>query len=567
MTCQWRGLEGLNTNRVTLVEGASIDLTDAKALAEDPATDLQVRSLQPAARVPSRSRPRDRAPIRTTRESPRVPKPTAGLAHQHGHPRQDAAERQRQHNPYEVCDKVIPHAVKIRLLRDAKRGRYDILLVYRVDRLARSVRGLAHILEELDDADVAFRSATEPFDTATPAGRMMVQMLGVFAEFERATIIDRVIAGMERKAARGEWTSGQVTYGYSVDSKTHHLVINETEAAVVALIFDLYVNQCLGSKAVANWLNSNGHRNRNGRLWNQKYVLAALRNRTHIGELFFRETWYIAPHEPIIDLALFERAQSSSPTEATNYRLRRANGSDYLLSGVVTCQCCEKHYVGTAAHGRSARYRYYTCHTRMRSGRESCGNDVLSADALEQEVVGSLIATLSQPGLLDKALKDTWAELAAQQQRHASELDSIDAEIRKVNEATERYLTAFENGTMSDAQCGERLRRLEERERDLLRRRSAIADTIDQDGFALPTEAELDELRAHLTDALAHGASPVRKATVRSLVHEVRVYGRDRIVPIFRVPQVGSLERQDEPVLAGSFQVGAEGLEPPAPSL
>jgi len=101
-----------------------------------------------------------------------------------------------------------------RALADARLGRFDLLLVYRVDRLSRSVRGLAQILEELDHANVAFRSATEPFDTATPAGRMMVQMLGVFAEFERATLIDRVIAGMERKAARGGWIGGTIPYGY-----------------------------------------------------------------------------------------------------------------------------------------------------------------------------------------------------------------------------------------------------------------------------------------------------------------------------------------------------------------
>ena len=74
-----------------------------------------------------------------------------------------------------------------RALNEAKANRFDLLLVYRVDRFARSVRGLAQLLEELDAAGVAFRSATEPFDTTTPAGRMMVQMLGVFAEFERAT--------------------------------------------------------------------------------------------------------------------------------------------------------------------------------------------------------------------------------------------------------------------------------------------------------------------------------------------------------------------------------------------
>ena len=80
-------------------------------------------------------------------------------------------------------------------LRDARLGLYDVLLVYRVDRFARSLKVLVHLLEELDSAGVAFRSATEPIDTSTATGRMLAQLLGVFAEFERATIIDRVVGG------------------------------------------------------------------------------------------------------------------------------------------------------------------------------------------------------------------------------------------------------------------------------------------------------------------------------------------------------------------------------------
>src|SRR6266478_3446323 len=117
-----------------------------------------------------------------------------------------------------------------------------------------SVRGLAQILEELDHAHVVFRSATEPFDTGTPAGRMMVQMLGVFAEFERATLVDRVIAGMERKAARGEWLGGHAPYGYRLNRDTALLEMDEAEAPVARLIFDLYARKHLGARGVASYL-------------------------------------------------------------------------------------------------------------------------------------------------------------------------------------------------------------------------------------------------------------------------------------------------------------------------
>ena len=122
-------------------------------------------------------------------------------------------------------------------LAAARAGRFDVLLVYRVDRLTRRIRDLATILDELDAAGVVFRSATEPFDTSTPAGRMLVQMLGVFAEFEREMIIDRVINGMERKAAKGEWTLGNPPTATSRTQARHYLVPHPDETTIVTKIF------------------------------------------------------------------------------------------------------------------------------------------------------------------------------------------------------------------------------------------------------------------------------------------------------------------------------------------
>lgn len=103
-------------------------------------------------------------------------------------------------------------------------------------RTSADVRGLAQILARLDEAKVSFRSATEPFDTSSSAGRMMVQLLGVFAEFERSSIVERTIARMERKAARGEWTGGSVPYGYELDDDRRFLVPEPNEAPVIAQI-------------------------------------------------------------------------------------------------------------------------------------------------------------------------------------------------------------------------------------------------------------------------------------------------------------------------------------------
>jgi site-specific DNA recombinase len=121
----------------------------------------------------------------------------------------------------------------------ARQGRIDQLLVYRIDRLSRKVRQLAGIAEELTQLDVVLRSATEPFDTGSAAGRMMLQMLGVFAEFEHATIVDRVTSGIERRAREGRWAGGRIPFGYARDEEKQ-LVPDERAAPIVRRIFEWY---------------------------------------------------------------------------------------------------------------------------------------------------------------------------------------------------------------------------------------------------------------------------------------------------------------------------------------
>jgi site-specific DNA recombinase len=146
-----------------------------------------------------------------------------------------------------------------RALELARTDRIDLLLVYRVDRLSRKVRQLAQLAEELDRLGVVLCSATEPFDTGSAAGRMMLQMLGVFAEFEHATIVDRVSAGIERRAKEGKWATGRLPFGYRRDE--HKQVIPDERAApMVKRIFELYIRA--GSAPPRSHANSQTSRHR-----------------------------------------------------------------------------------------------------------------------------------------------------------------------------------------------------------------------------------------------------------------------------------------------------------------
>jgi site-specific DNA recombinase len=424
-----------------------------------------------------------------------------------------------------------------RALKEAEAKRFDLLLVYRVDRLACSVRGLAQILERLDQADVLFRSATEPFDTSLSAGRMMVQMLGVFAEFERATIVERVIAGMERKAAWGEWNGGSLPFGYRLAADGRFLEPEPAEAPLVVEIFERYTERLQGTQAISRWLSERGYRTKNGKPFNPQAVLTILRNRAYLGQISFRGVHHDAPHEPLLAPALFEQAQAILQERGNDPSLRRSNQSDYLLTGLVKCVRCGKRYIGAAANGNGGRYRYYVCFSRQRYGRHSCDADSLPAEELEQAILEQLQDLLAREDDVREAITAAFAKLDAQQPKREAEVARLDAELRKVDEALDRYFRAFENGTLPEKACAPRIADLTRRLSELQARRDELSGDAEEAAEPL-TDDDLHALQAHVAEIIEHGEPSARKALLQSLVDEIRVVSRGEIYPFFTLPLV-----------------------------
>jgi site-specific DNA recombinase len=444
-----------------------------------------------------------------------------------------------------------------RALTAARAGTIDVLLVYRVDRFSRSLSDTVALLEQLDTAGVVFRSSTEPFDTSGPMGRMLLQLLAMFAQFERDTIIERVIAGMERKAARGKWKGGRRPFGYQVDTATATLVPDEHEAVVVRTIFDLYTRDRLGSRLIATTLNERGHRTTTGGPWSAYQVIRALANRTYLGELTFRDHTVTNTHEPLIDPQVWAQAETILAARGESAAHRAASGSDYHLTGLLRCPQCGKAMLGTRATGRTRTYRYYTCFARARYGTAHCDAPRLNADAVDTAILDALVRFYrTQHGLIADAV--TAAEHdhhAAHADRHA-ELATITTELTKTRNATERYLRAFENGTLDEELVAERLTTLKATTRQLTARRDDLTADL-QHAPTAPDAATLDEVADHLTEIIASGSPNQRKALVEALVARVTITGPDRLVPVFRVPQ----PEHDE----GAAPATSAGTAPNAP--
>jgi site-specific DNA recombinase len=442
-------------------------------------------------------------------------------------------------------------------LAAAKAGRFDLLLVFRVDRLARSVRALAQILAELDEAGVGFRSATEPFDTTTPAGRMMVQMLGVFAEFERATIIERISAGMERKARQGGWVPGTPPVGYRIASDSGFLEPVPEQADLVRRVFALYTEQRLGTRTLANLLNEEGARTARGRLWSGASIQAVLENPVYVGEVRWRSETYQAPHEPLVARNVFDEAQALLASRSKQRSKRRSNASDYLFSGKLRCGHCGAAMVGSAAHGRSGRYRYYTCFTRHRYGKsKGCAAERIPADALEEQLLALLASALADARFLERAVAAAASHADGERPRRRRELKALERELARLDEARERYLGAFERGTLPEEQCGSRLRSLAEQQVQLEERRSELQAAIAEGEPAQLDANAVSELQALVAAGLPGVVPSERKHVLGQLVESIEIRGRDWIKPTLRLPVVriegDEVERTGiEPVTSG----------------
>jgi site-specific DNA recombinase len=290
----------------------------------------------------------------------------------------------------------------------ARQGRIDQLLVYRIDRLSRKVRQLAGIAEELDKLNVVLRSATEPFDTGSAAGRMMLQMLGVFAEFEHATIVDRVTSGIERRAREGRWPNGRIPFGY-VRDEHKLLVADERTAPVIRRIFKWYAAGRVGAAAIARRL-TDEHAPAPPRGWQPAVVVWVLNNEAYVGRVRWREQTFPGIHEPLIDTHMFERAQAILKQRGEDWALRASTRADFVLSGLLRCGRCRRAYVGMSAKGNGGTYHYYSCSGRQKLGRKGCDGERLPKDKLEDAIFSQLTSLYRDGHLIREAIEQAAAE-------------------------------------------------------------------------------------------------------------------------------------------------------------
>jgi len=480
-----------------------------------------------------------------------------------------------------------------RLLEDAAQKKFSIVVVYKLDRIGRDILVIRSFLDTIAKYGIAFRSITEPFDTSTAFGKSFMELLGVFAGFERSMIIERSKAGMERIAKEGKYTGGIVPYGYRVNGEGFYepdeeLIpgLNISPAEVVRRIYYWLAYEDKTLLWIADKLNSMGvptnYTLSDLRKGKRTKNLASLWRPSHIGRLVKNEfykgihRWGKRNHKTgkktsgqverkvpaLVDAKTWELAVEAIKR---NRNQNRPDHRVYLFSGLIKCQSCGHAYVGSYYKTKAGEVKYYRCSKRHYPKNYDgirCSNGVsIREDKLDSEIWKTVKRWLNNPQEAVEELIEREKELLRESNEQVKRIQTLENELKVLSEKKERATYAFINGLLTkeaydsllaDFEVQERKIREElQRFQELLKRNYSEQDAVE---IVMNSLERLKEIVKD-KDSVPY---ELRKAVYRLLIQDIRVYedGYVDVVYAFR-----SLQSENARSRVGRTYEGEAGWE------
>jgi site-specific DNA recombinase len=322
-----------------------------------------------------------------------------------------------------------------RLLSDIAADRVDCVVVYKVDRLSRSLLDFARIMETFDKRGVSFVSVTQQFNTTASLGRLTLNILLSFAQFEREMIAERTRDKMSAARRKGKWVGGIPVLGYDVDPRGGRLVINADEAKQVRAIFNLYLEHRSLIPAVRElnrrgsttkqWTTRDG-REHKGQPFTKNALYRLLTNVIYTGQVNHKGTIYPGEHPLIVDMAVWQKVDEQLRGNGVNGGREVRNKYGAVLRGLLHCDACGTAMVHTYTVKNSRRYRYYVCLTAQQRGWDACPTKSVAAQEIEDAIVGRIRHLGSDP----RIAAETTRKLREQSE---SRTEEVEADLKAVN--------------------------------------------------------------------------------------------------------------------------------------
>ncbi|MCO6438158.1 MAG: recombinase family protein [Phycisphaerae bacterium] len=448
-----------------------------------------------------------------------------------------------------------------RLLRDIEDGKVDCIVVYKVDRLSRSLIDFSKIMDVLERHSVSFVSVTQQFNTGTSMGRLMLNVLLSFAQFEREIISERTRDKIAAARRKGKWVGGRPILGFDLASNGSggRVVVNEDEATQVRQIFETYLRQRSlistlrdvdrrGIRA-KEWTTRRGE-TCGGKRFTKESLYRLLTNIAYIGKVRYHDQVYEGEHPAIVSETLWHRVQDVLRHNGRNggtgsYSTRNKYGA--LLKGLLRCGPCGCGMMHTYTSKANRRYRYYVCVNAQKRGRENCPTKSVPAAEIERFVVDRIKAIGKDDEVLARTLEqarkqnqDGLEELQAERRRLERELAKHGAEVRKLIDHV---------GAPGESPAAARLADMQGRIRATEQRATEVREQIVAVNSRVVDENELARALS-MFDPVWDSLSPSEQARVLHLLAERITYdgGEGTLAITFRPTGIKALTEEWEAV-------------------
>jgi site-specific DNA recombinase len=320
-----------------------------------------------------------------------------------------------------------------RLIRDIEAGGVDTVVCYKIDRLSRSLTDFAKLVDVFERNRVTFVSVTQSFCTTTSMGRLTLNILLSFAQFERELAGERIRDKFAASRRKGIFMGGCPPLGYDVQDRK--LVVNAAEAELIRLIFRRFLD--LGSALLLiRELNAQGHRTkswtthagtfREGRPFDKGTVYKILRNPVYIGLASHKGQSYPGEHEPIVDHATWDRVHEVLASNAKRRGNEARARTPAPLRGLMRCTHCSSAMTPTHTRRRGRLYRYYVCLGASRRGHDTCPVRSISASEVEGLVLAQVRRLLSSPEMVARTITAVQRENGAAEDPQFDESEVIE---------------------------------------------------------------------------------------------------------------------------------------------
>ena len=424
-------------------------------------------------------------------------------------------------------------------------GRIDAVLVWKLDRLARDTLISAGLRQQFTEHNVRLVSLHEQTGD-TPQEKLVARIFEGLAEFYSDNLSQDIRRGQREVARRGFYPFAHAPIGYrrveTKDGQARRFILapDDTYGPVVAGIFSDYASGKTAPQ-IASRLNEEAVPAGSALRWTAKRIYYILRNVAYCGDVLLRRgdgrggSGEVSrdAHDALVDRDTFQRVQAILGARAANHGIARWESSPYLLSGLVRCELCGHHMVGTSAKG--GQYHYYTCQLYYQAGKEACPGVRVRQGELESFVMAEirrLVLDDENLALLVRLVNDRLAESVQAEQAN---LEAAETRIQGLNRRLRRNYDALESGLLDLEELAPRIRELRADLREAERHRDGVAQRVREgEASAVTLEAVVPYARK-LRETLQIGTFKERKEFVAGIVSQVRV-GRESVELDYRLP-------------------------------